>query len=882
MEAKTKMKNIMTLIVLFLSGLMYAQTVQVRDIAGCYRTIQAGINACPNGGTVSIYPGTYTGTENTNLSWSNKNITLKGETTLNNVIIDCQNLYNYGINISSANRQNQIKYLLIKNSKCAGINISNGNPKIINCILEYNPQGICINNSNNFLQTYLESCTFRYNANSILGGSGLYALGRISVKNCTFSFNSANAEADDPSILHGTHGAAIYCTADRILLENNTFTNNYGTYDGGTVTLEAIQSDSTFCYVLNNKFDSNVFEHVDLAGVASVSLSVKNSNQFHDIIFKNNIFANNYADHLPSVNITGTSISSNSFKFWNNTFSNELLSEYALYLKNQMVSVENCIFCTKIASNTSGSIKYCRLIDQFVTFPTTFYSESITYGDPLLDDNFKPLWNQSFKSELIDNGNPDIDNDQSNWIYDPHDQDYDGTRMDIGAVQAEDHGSLIHNFVNNGTTNQFNWICFPYLDKVYTDTSQYDVDQMGYVVDEYHSNGLLSFLPTRILELISWNYNSDNGIVSYQGSSWSNSAKTIDSRYGFKVQLKSNCSSKSIEDTGFLCGHYGNTNQIITINAPESTNSYREIWVGYFKKQSEEPLFALSDVVSKLIQIKTKNWSMSRPNTRSAWWSSSSNPLLNIGEMVILRYVGENSSDFIWRCHDNGNELMAYSEPTTQYFTYNEQADYTPVYVVLEGNTAKSQIKNAELGLFVNGICYGAEVVQGDTVQINAYIDELPDSNAVVEFRYWNSEMKSEPMSYNQYSVYNFEAKSYQNRPVCFNEKRDFYSISLSRNDIANGAIPKTSNLEGNYPNPFNPETTIKYSISEKSNVSLTIYNVKGQIVKELVNEIQNPGFKSVVWNGKDSKQKSVSSGVYFYRLETNNHHSIRKMLLMK
>ena len=94
--------------------------------------------------------------------------------------------------------------------------------------------------------------------------------------------------------------------------------------------------------------------------------------------------------------------------------------------------------------------------------------------------------------------------------------------------------------------------------------------------------------------------------------------------------------------------------------------------------------------------------------------------------------------------------------------------------------------------------------------------------------------------------------------------------------------IPYSFNLEQNYPNPFNPTTTIKYDLPKAGDVVLRIYNVIGQEVATLVNEIQTVGAKSIVWDGRDSFGKQVSSGVYIYRLETGDFVQSRKMVLLK
>jgi len=86
-----------------------------------------------------------------------------------------------------------------------------------------------------------------------------------------------------------------------------------------------------------------------------------------------------------------------------------------------------------------------------------------------------------------------------------------------------------------------------------------------------------------------------------------------------------------------------------------------------------------------------------------------------------------------------------------------------------------------------------------------------------------------------------------------------------------------------NYPNPFNPTTTIKYYLRKDSFVNLSIYNIKGQIIKQLSDSIKEKGDNSIVWNGTDEKGNPVSSGVYFYKIKTNrNRESLKRMILLK
>ena len=94
--------------------------------------------------------------------------------------------------------------------------------------------------------------------------------------------------------------------------------------------------------------------------------------------------------------------------------------------------------------------------------------------------------------------------------------------------------------------------------------------------------------------------------------------------------------------------------------------------------------------------------------------------------------------------------------------------------------------------------------------------------------------------------------------------------------------LPLITELNGNYPNPFNPITIINYSLAEESNIELIVFNIKGQNVKTLINEKLPAGNHQVMWDSKDENSKPVSSGIYFYKMNTNNYTSTKKMILMK
>jgi len=89
-------------------------------------------------------------------------------------------------------------------------------------------------------------------------------------------------------------------------------------------------------------------------------------------------------------------------------------------------------------------------------------------------------------------------------------------------------------------------------------------------------------------------------------------------------------------------------------------------------------------------------------------------------------------------------------------------------------------------------------------------------------------------------------------------------------------------NLSQNYPNPFNPQTTIAFTIKDRGAVSLKVYNVNGELVRTLANENRAAGSYTEKWDGHNEAGQTVSSGVYFYKLVTNNFSQTKKMVLLK
>ena len=155
---------------------------------------------------------------------------------------------------------------------------------------------------------------------------------------------------------------------------------------------------------------------------------------------------------------------------------------------------------------------------------------------------------------------------------------------------------------------------------------------------------------------------------------------------------------------------------------------------------------------------------------------------------------------------------------------------------------------------------------------LDDYNFELIDETAGTQYFY---EYEYFPNSFYRFYITTVNQMGMESDP---SETVEYESVNADE-DI----IPLITELHGNYPNPFNPTTTISFSVAQNSDfVNLEIYNIKGQKVKQLINEILPAGRHVKAWNGKDEKGKQAASGIYFYKMKSGDFQQSRKMLLLK
>jgi len=122
------------------------------------------------------------------------------------------------------------------------------------------------------------------------------------------------------------------------------------------------------------------------------------------------------------------------------------------------------------------------------------------------------------------------------------------------------------------------------------------------------------------------------------------------------------------------------------------------------------------------------------------------------------------------------------------------------------------------------------------------------------------------------------DAQDIRLKVVRLNEGR--MSVQLGETHLS--SLPETFALHPNFPNPFNPSTTIRYQLPEASNVHLIVYDATGRVVRTLVEGKMEAGHYTVTWNGRDASGRVVASGVYLVRMEAGDFIEARKMVQVK
>ena len=628
--------------------------------------------------------------------------------------------------------------------------------------------------------------------------------------------NTVHSEIEDNVFMQNTSTVPLLYIDEMgyIDIRNNTFIDNTfdldNDYEGSVIEFHTTE-DSRSVYIEGNIFQNNN----DVSSTNGSILSIDNNDPPNDINLSNNTFIENSADAMINYSTVNTQKTNYNSIFKSNTIYGDNV------INGEFLYCDYSLFYDNNADNGNCS----------------FGDNNILEENPLLSINNIPLWNSTSKSPCIDIGNGS--------------NDPDGTPADIGACPAINHKyDIIELPSPEEDNNGWKWLSFPALDNVYSNPP-YDPDVAHYLLADIMATPYPAALDSVLAQEYKIYYNMPN---------WLNEFEQFYSIQGFKFHMNE---AATLEVPGFK--EQDNTSIVLTGNNDEN-------WVGYWLEETQHVSDAFSDYWSgsNINFIHHQEWTaFYLGRWRIMLYGGCDEPTLSYGDMVIVK-CNTTINDFGWIDSGIHVDKTVFAKP--EYFTFEEQADYTALYIELDSSNMPQ-----EIGAFVDGVCIGAVVVGDTLTQINAYTTSVPPGDIELELYYGNRSENKHISSYNCVTSTN---PGIVMKQLNTEDKDDAWFINLRE---GSDMIPEIIEFSAsNYPNPFNPTTTISYSLPLEGRVSLNIYNVKGQLVRQLIDGSQSEGYYEVVWNGKDNNEKNVSSGIYFYKLSTKDNTIMKKMLMLK
>lgn len=198
-----------------------------------------------------------------------------------------------------------------------------------------------------------------------------------------------------------------------------------------------------------------------------------------------------------------------------------------------------------------------------------------------------------------------------------------------------------------------------------------------------------------------------------------------------------------------------------------------------------------------------------------------------------------------------------------------------------------------EIGIFDGALCVGAALFNGAVSQLNplevvATKDDgtgngFTEGNPII-FKLWDMTLAQEfTLANGDIRFFDLETGA-EIPPVAFSGlETAAVSVTATSSDVRMVAeLPVSYELYQNFPNPFNPSTTISYALPKPARVIIEIYDVKGDLITALKDDMEDAGYHSLRWDGITSRGEKVATGVYFYTLTAGKFSKTNKMLLMK
>lgn len=300
-------------------------------------------------------------------------------------------------------------------------------------------------------------------------------------------------------------------------------------------------------------------------------------------------------------------------------------------------------------------------------------------------------------------------------------------------------------------------------------------------------------------------------------------------------------------------------------------------WIGYPLANSQTLAQAFGSEFPKVSQVWAENWYFDRQvndtkTTTNPTLVNASKPM-EFGKMYKVK-VSSNISNFKW--NNSRIDSTPIVNPPSQNFVYQPAPEYEAIDII---SVAKNPLPYKEIGIFDGETCLGATSVNQYPVQILAYT--LGHEGNQLSFRALNengvvSEINPVVTCYDRNS-------GEKSKKLLIAGDIEYAVMEIEeKNTNSSNELPVLVNEVKCYPNPFNPNTQITFTLTSSSEVNIEIFNIKGQLVKNLFKGNLPSGKHFVRWNGNDLNNHTLSSGVYFYKLKAGNNVITNKVMLLK
>jgi hypothetical protein len=580
----------------------------------------------------------------------------------------------------------------------------------------------------------------------------------------------------------------------------------------------------------------------------------------HGKLFNRNIITTNYelARAYNILNINSSEISANTFIELNDTqkvtleLSSELLANNLFNNYDNEVDIQSYI--TVLANCFDPDYT---LDNQISNFSENLNLKGKNYFVDIDNEDFNLEW----PSKAIGNGYSDVF-DSSETDYDMKLLTYQDNTIDIGAVAFDQDRKEYKTFLAANPTQ--NWTGFPAIDNITNTTLNVNgsswtlpSNNMHVVFKDFAQYGL--GLAVKYQQVVDGHIQTP----TFQYSQQVDPDLLVSPYQGYRVTTAADAS-------GWFSGLLQDPD--VSIPLPVTSG---DIWLGFPVTFTTDAMVAFDDILGSLQTIKHKDWSLYWNGTEWTGRTSTGNINLELGDYVEIKFRSNviPPTSFTWTYYPYSNpNSFKYQDAT--YVSYEEESDYTPFFIDIEEN---SNIE--EIALYADDECIGGAKTQGETtVMVKAFMEDVPQDSeiSIVAFTGAKSSKKVQHLA-----EYNSKLQVWDNTDNIIKDRRDTYHVSLTKDNTS--IIETNQIITTNYPNPFNPETTIEFNNPVQGQVSVNIYNLKGQLVKSLLQDNLSQGVHKVIWQGRDSNDKQVSSGVYFYKISSGNNKSVtKKIILMK